>query len=155
MTRIKRAIVLFFVVAGLPAFALVLWVGYHLLILRDCVPDWTVPGAQTKCSIGFSEENFERIEPGMTSTEVVRLLGVPLKILENSNGRIKRMIDYDDHGGRRISFPDLKPGDPSALTDQIYYYTQQADPMADWLVRAIEFGPDGVAREVSRSVYFD
>lgn len=130
-------------------------VGFHIWVRHSCAPDWRVPGASTRCSGRFTEKTFSKIERGMTEIEVAKLLGPPLKITEISNGRIKRMIDYEGASVKTTSFPDLKHGDSSPLTERVYYYTLQGDPTSAWLVRVITFDAYGITKRVTRSVYFD
>ena len=136
------------------SFAVAGWYGYHRLILRSCAPDWRLPGAKTLCSPGFSERAFSQVQLGMTRAQVVALLGRPLRILEDSHGRTKKLVDYQQEK-EQISFPDLVPDDPSPVTRVIYYYTLQGDPRADWFLRAVVFDFSGVVAAVDKKKVFD
>lgn len=115
---------------------------------------WILLNENTLYSPSFSEKKFSRIAPGMKKVDVTKELGPPLRIIEDSGGRTKRMVDYVD--GRWVtSFPDLPPDAPVVATKFFYYYTQQGDPKADWYIRAVEFDVNGVVRKVARDVYVD
>ena len=107
----------------------------------------------TLYSPGYSEAGFDQVKAGMTEPEVKDLLGLPLRVIEESNGRHKRMIDYD--GVKTVTYPDLSPGSSARTTGIIYYYTQPGNGTADWYVRAVTFTPQWVVSKVRKSYYVD
>ena len=50
------------------------------------IASWTL-GEHTEYSAGYSDEGFRRIEPGMSSEEVIRLIGEPLSRGQLQDGR--------------------------------------------------------------------
>ena len=121
---------------------------------RENLLHWVLLNEETRYSPSFSERKFAKIAPGMKKAEVTAELGLPLKIIENSKGRIVRMMDYVD--GRWVtSFPDLPPHAPVAVDKVFYYYSQPGDPRADWYMRIVVFDVNGVVRKVNRDVYVD
>lgn len=87
------------------------------------------PGADTKFSKDYSEDNFNKITVGMDSTEVFKLLGEPL-------GKLPRYASF-------------KP---------LWYYSVNKESEAGdfaWLKRAVVFGRNGKVREVQKSVRYE
>jgi hypothetical protein len=87
------------------------------------------PGADTKFSGTYSEENFNKITVGMDSTEVYNLIGEPL-------GKLPRYAAF-------------KP---------LWYYSVNKESESGdfaWLKRAIVFGRNGKVREVQKSVRYE
>lgn len=87
------------------------------------------PGADTKFSSNYSEENFNKITVGMDSTEVYKIIGEPL-------GKLPRYASF-------------KP---------LWYFSVNKESESGdfaWLKRAIVFGRDGKVREVQKSVRYE
>jgi hypothetical protein len=103
----------------------------------------------------FSEEAFDRVHVGMPEAEVRGLLGLPLKIIiEDSNGRNLRMIDFRDER-TTTSYPDVPSGSPAETAAIIYFYSQQGNSYADWHVRTVTFTPRQVVSEAYKSYHVD
>jgi len=74
-----------------------------VLLLGFCVYHYGRPEAGTFYAPGFSEAEFRNIEIGTTETEVLRVLGAPLRIVGN-----RFYYFYDD--GRIVFLVDEKQG---------------------------------------------
>ena len=133
---------------------LVGWAAYCSTYLNCCWADWIIPGASTRFSSLYSERAFRDLRIGMSRQQVVDSLGTPLKVLECSGDRIKRMIDYNE-GQQLVTFPDLSEEDPSGITEIIWYYSQPENARAHWCVRIVAFSPKGVVQAIERDIYID
>lgn len=129
-------------------------VGVRRLIFRPCSWDWLTPGAYTKCASGFSEREFNRIAVGSSRDDVERRLGLPLRITEDSGGRILRQIDWETNHPI-VSYPDLPRESGGRLTGRTFFYTLPGDTESDWYVRAIILGPDSNVKQVYKTLHFD
>ena len=103
---------------------------------------------------GYSEERFDQVKLGMTEPQVRKLLGLPLKVYEVSDGRHKRMVDYRD-GIKVVSYPDLPPGSPAKTKEITYFYSQPGSGTAYWYVRVITFTPQWTVSRTHKSYYVD
>ena len=121
-----------------------LWLPVYFLLLNE----------DTLYGPNYSEKRFDQVKVGMTEAQVKELLGLPLKVIEESNGRHKSMVDFRN-GIRVVSYPDLPPGSPAKTTGIIYFYSQPASGTADWYVRTVSFTPQWIVSEAYKSYYVD
>lgn len=108
----------------------------------------------TQYSPGYSESLFQGITSGMSLASVTNRLGLPLRIIVDSNGRNKEMIEIAN-GRETVSYPDLPPNTTNQVTGMIYYYTKPGKKSDHWFVRAITLSPAGVVSNVHNSSYTD
>jgi hypothetical protein len=111
-------------------------------------------GEGTTYSDAYSERAFQKIKTGMTESQVRGLLGTPLKIIEASKGRIKRMVIYSDDA-EKIIYPDLPAGAGVETNELVYYYSQPQTATSDWFIRAVTFTRDGTVVKITRELYVD
>lgn len=102
----------------------------------------------------YSESRFGMIKPGMSEEQVTDLLGFPLRIIEDCDGRIKRMIEIEGHV-REVQFPDLPPHSDCPLTSTIFYYSRPGASSDHWYVRTVRFAPGGMVLNARKSFYTD
>ncbi|HKH45957.1 MAG TPA: hypothetical protein VKM72_14945 [Thermoanaerobaculia bacterium] len=106
---------------------------------------------ETEYSESFTETGFSKVRPGMTKKSVDSLVGQPLQILQKSGSNIVAFLDYRD-GVWHKEAHNLR-GDLT-IDSEIYYYSRQASPTADWYVRAVTFS-DGRVTGVTKTFYID
>lgn len=105
----------------------------------------------TEYSETFTESKFSRIRPGMTKESVLSLVGQPLQILKKSRGQIVSFSEYRNG----VSHEEAHASGDPPIDSEIYYYSRQAHPTADWYVRAVTFLSEGIVRSVERTFYVD
>lgn len=92
----------------------------------------------TKYADGFSKEQLDDIEIGMSVAEVEDILGKPVKIVsvvEAPNG------NQSSYEGR---FTDIANEESNLIPiREVFNYTRQIDPMLDYQMIQISFSHDG------------
>jgi len=88
----------------------------------------------------------------MTKESVYALAGQPLQIVRKSGTHIVSFLEYRDGLWREERHI---PKEYMVIDSEIYYYSRQARPTADWYVRAVTFSSKGIVTSVARTFYVD
>ena len=130
----RRRIVVGFLL--LVAFLLVVAVSvFGHFLLELVLPD------QTVFAEGFSEEQFARVEVGMSEDEVVELLGPPLVVVTKANGET-----------REYSWP---PPDSPGFSRQFWNYSKSGRFFDSYKVRSVRFDKARRVDEVESTYHGD
>jgi hypothetical protein len=121
---------------------------------RRTVLDSILFRQDTQYGLQYSEKNFSRVQQEMSREEVCRLLGEPLRIVEDAGGRTIRQIDYVD-GKQMPSYPDLAVSSDAQVTRRIVYYSLPGKRADNWHVRAVVFSGDDKVIETHKTFYTD
>lgn len=108
----------------------------------------------TRYAPKYSERIFNKLRTGMTNSTVENLLGLPLEIYYNQNGRIIELAELRDRAYKTM-FPDLPPGSQQHPTEIVYSYSQPGKTSGHWFVRAVVFSPNGNINKITREFYAD
>jgi len=106
----------------------------------------------TEYSESFTETGFSKVRPGMTKEPVYALVGQPLQIIKKSGIHIVSFLEYRNGLWHEESHT---PEENMIIDSEIYYYSRQAHPTADWYVRAVTFSSEGVVTSIARTFYVD
>ena len=102
----------------------------------------------------YSEQRFARVKPEMSDLDVRELLGPPLKVVHQHEGRIvKAVVTQEGHSVE--TFPDLPASSAAKPTEFVYFYSQAGSDSDHWFVRAVVFDSTRTVKSVSRTFYAD
>lgn len=135
----RKVAPVFTLVAALSAFLILFFLAIVFYTEQYFVP---YPAIGTVFSNGYSEGNFNQIQPGMNEAEILELVGEPL-----AN---RRMIMALNQGEQRVSMP---PGS-SAMWE---YSQDNVNGIWDfaWLGRFVYFDAEGRVTGTVKWVFYD
>lgn len=125
--------------------------GVALLVMVGCIawltPDFAIEvatsvlwGDTTEYAPIFREDAFARVHVGMSSDDVLKLLGRPLAIRR-----------AEARGGAGLGVP----AQSSERTDAWWSYSRPGGGIDSYEVRALRIGSDGLVLEIARRRYAD
>ena len=129
---------------GTATFAFLIYVFFTQFVM----PEDTIYGP------GYSESCFQKVTLGMTTSEVEKLVGLPLEISEHSGLTFTRR--YTISGGVRTLVGEWGNSDSPPIIDKIRWYYSKPGPQHDhYYMRIIKFSGEGKVIEKRHEFYYD
>lgn len=100
----------------------------------------------------YSDSAFASIACGMTSKDVLKLLGEPLRVVVNKPSSSRKVYDFQE-----FSFLDSDSANSTEglMEEVVWYYSEQGPNKSHYLIRDVVFDPLGNLRRKIKSSYYD
>ncbi|MDP8275245.1 MAG: hypothetical protein RAO92_02455 [Candidatus Euphemobacter frigidus] len=107
----------------------------------------------TEYAENYSEIKFNSVKVGTNYEQVIGILGTPLRVIYDADGRTLKIVDYVGHD-EKIWYPDLSENSQEKCTGIILYYSLPRKPRSHgWYVRIVRLSAEGVVIRIKKSMY--